>query len=46
MTDYREPILEYIRASEAILEAEKLTDQEKEILQAMLTRLSDSLRLT
>jgi hypothetical protein len=37
--------LDYIRASEAVLEAGELTDHKKDAVQDMLNRLAEMLRL-
>ena len=39
MADYQESILEYIQASEVVLEEDELTDYEQDTVQALLNRL-------
>ena len=40
MSDYSHLIREYIRASEALLKADGLTDEEKKLIDEVLTRIS------
>ena len=44
MSDYSQLILEYIRAREALLKAEGLTDEEKKLIDEVLTRISTAVR--
>ena len=43
MSTYREIILEYMRLSEILLKTPDLTDEEKEALQSMVSRISETL---
>jgi hypothetical protein len=40
MSDYSQLIREYIRASEALLKADGLTDEERNLIDEVLTRIS------
>ena len=40
MSDYRQLIREYIRASEALLKQHGVTDQEKQLIEKVLRRIS------
>ena len=40
MSDYSHLIREYIRASETLLKADGLTDEEKKLIDEVLTRIS------
>jgi hypothetical protein len=43
MSDYRQQVQEYIRASEALLKSGELSDDEMQAVQEMLDRVSDKL---
>ena len=43
MSDYRQLIREYIRASETLLKAEELSDQERKLIELVLKRISGEL---
>ena len=43
MSDYRQVIREYVRASEALLKDNGVTDQEKTLIEAVLRRISREL---
>jgi hypothetical protein len=43
MPDYRQVIREYVRASEALLKDNGVTDQEKQLIEAVLRRISREL---
>ena len=43
MPDYRQVIREYVRASEALLKDNGVTDQEKKLIEAVLRRISGEL---
>ena len=43
MPDHRQSVREYVRASEALLQAGELSDHEMHAVEEMLNRLSDEL---
>ena len=43
MPDHRQSVREYVRASEALLQAGELSDHEMQAVEEMVNRLSDEL---
>jgi hypothetical protein len=46
MPDYRQPVLEYIRACEAVLELGELSEEEAEAVEEMFGRIADKFSTT